>query len=120
MAGWPAYFVKDFVKSHKTGRGSIIQRPAELPDLLNEIRKYRGELEGGVCFWRVEDFVPDSETRYLFCVARLTGRAKTPLLPEPLIECARRIDSPFFSVDVALRADGFCVSWKSAMGRFPI
>ena len=62
--GWGAYFVKDYVKSLKTGRGSVVREPAEIPALLAEMKEYRGEIEGGVCVRRVENFVPEAETRY--------------------------------------------------------
>jgi hypothetical protein len=62
--GWDAFFIKDYVKSLKTSRGSIVHDPSEIGEVIDEMRKYRGELEGGLCVRRVERFVPDSERRF--------------------------------------------------------
>ena len=104
--GWGAYFIKDYVKSLKTARGSIVREPSEVTALIAEMREYRGEIEGGICVRRVEDFVPESETRYFVLYG--TGYAATDGTPIPDVvrQCAERIPSPFFSVDVAQRRDG--------------
>jgi hypothetical protein len=62
--GWGSYFVKDFVKSLKSGRGSLIHDPTDAPAIVAELREYRGRIEGGICVRRVEEFVPESEQRY--------------------------------------------------------
>lgn len=99
------FFIKDYVKSLKTGRGPIIRDPAELPALLAEMEEYRGEIEGGVCVRRVEDFVLESETRYFVLRGRCFAPDAEPI-PDVVQECALRIASPFFSVDIAQRCDG--------------
>jgi hypothetical protein len=104
--GWGGYFLKDFVKSLKTARGSTVRVPEEAPAVLAEMREYRGEIEGGVCVRRVEDYLPDSEQRYF--VLRGIGYAASEREPVPELvrQCAERIPSKFFSVDVARRRDG--------------
>jgi hypothetical protein len=103
---WGRYFVKDYVKSLKTSRGSFLDNPAEIRELLTEMERYRGVIEGGVCIRRVEDFLPDSELRYFVLngvpFAPTTGEAILPLVTE----VSRRITSPFYSVDVVQRRDG--------------
>jgi hypothetical protein len=103
--GWGEFFVKDYVKSLKTGRDPIIRDPAELPALLAEMEEYRGEIEGGVCVRRVENFVPESETRYFVLCGSCFAPDAEPV-PDVVQRCAERIRSPFFSVDVARRVDG--------------
>jgi hypothetical protein len=104
--GWGAYFLKDYVKSLKTARGSIVRDPAEAPAVIAEMREYRGEIEGRICVRRVEDYVPESERRFFILhgvgYAALEG---TPI-PDPVRQCAERLPSKFFSVDVARRRDG--------------
>ena len=102
--GWERFFIKDYVKSLKTSVGSVISTPEDITSVLSEMQKFRGTIEGGVCVRRFETFVPSSEKRYFV----LHGRPYAPsgAVPELVSECARRIPSPFFSVDVALRADG--------------
>src|SRR5436309_2119037 len=104
--GWDGFFLKDYVKSLKTARGSVVREPSEAPAVIAEMREYRGEIEGGVCVRRVEDYVPESERRYF--VLHGVGYAASEALPVPEIvrQCAERLPSKFFSVDVARRQDG--------------
>src|SRR5687768_7042408 len=103
--GWEAFFVKDYVKSLKTSRGSIVRDPSEIGAVVAEMEQFRGEIEGGLCVRRVEPFIADSERRYFV----LDGRAFSPdaqPVPELVVRVASRIPSPFFSVDVVRRDDG--------------
>lgn len=97
---WPGYFLKDYVKSLKTSTGSLISTPEEALPVLEEMRRFRGVIEGGICVRRKESFVPDTEVRY-FVVA---GHAYAPdgaVAPDIVHEVAARVDSPFFSIDIA-------------------
>jgi hypothetical protein len=104
--GWGKFFVKDHVKSLKTSIGSMIEDPERIKTVVSEMEKYRGFIEGGLCVRRVEDFIDGSERRYF--VLNRTPFAAEPgkAIPEPVAFCAEAIASPFFSVDVARRADG--------------
>jgi hypothetical protein len=103
---WGAYFLKDYVKSLKTARGSIVREPAEAPAVIAEMREYRGEIEGGICVRRVEDFIPGSERRYFVLLGVGYAAPKGAPVPGIVQTCAERVPSKFFSVDVALRRDG--------------
>lgn len=105
VLGWEAFFVKDYVKSLKTSVGSVITEPDQIGHLVEEMEKYRGEIEGGLCVRRFEKFLPETEVRYFV----LGGKPYAPTvgdIPPIVEECAKRIDSPFFSIDVAKRSDG--------------
>jgi hypothetical protein len=104
--GWPRFFVKDYVKSLKTSTGAIIESPEAITDLLDEMVRFRGEIEGGVCVRRVEEFQPETERRYFVLQGRAWAAEAGEEVPELVGEIVRRIDSRFFSVDVVLRADG--------------
>jgi hypothetical protein len=104
--GWDAYFLKDYVKSLKVGRGSIVCDPSEAPAVIAEMREYRGELEGGICVRRVEDFVPETEQRYFCLLGIAYGASENQAVCSLVQQCAERIPSKFFSVDVARRKDG--------------
>jgi hypothetical protein len=98
--GWGRFFLKDYVKSLKTTRGSFISDPSQAALLLEEMRRYRGMIEGGICVRRVETFIEHSERRYFV----LHGRAHAPAgqaIPHIVQIVAERVDHPFFSVDVA-------------------
>ncbi len=103
--GWDAYFVKDYVKSLKTSVGSVVRDPAQIGTVLSEMARYRGEIEGGVCVRRVEDFIADTERRYFVLDGRPFAADDGPV-PEVVNRVAGRIPSAFFSVDVARRGDG--------------
>ena len=103
--GWEAFFVKDYVKSLKTSRGSIVRDPAELGAVVSEMEQFRGEIEGGLCVRRVEPFVAESERRY-FVLDRRAFSADGQPVPDLVGQVAERIPSPFFSVDVIRREDG--------------
>nr|WP_242039612.1 ATP-grasp domain-containing protein [Anabaena sphaerica] len=104
--GWNKFFIKDYVKSLKTSVGSIINQPSEIKTVVAQMKKFRGTIEGGICVRRLEDFVPETERRYFV----LFGKPFAPLpdeeIPEIVFECAKRIKSQFFSVDVIERRDG--------------
>lgn len=103
--GWGEYFITDFVKSLKTGRGSVVHDPAEAPAVVAELREDRGRIEGGICVRRVEEFVVGSERRY-FVLKGISYAADGDPVPRIVQQCAERVVSPFFSVDVARRSDG--------------
>jgi hypothetical protein len=104
--GWGAYLLKDYVKSLKTARGSIVREPAEALAVIAEMREYRGEIEGGICVRRVEDFVPESEQRYFVVHGNGYAASEGAPIPDVVQKCAERVPSKFFSVDVAHRRDG--------------
>jgi hypothetical protein len=103
---WGAFFVKDYVKSLKTSIGSIIYDPAQIENVMAEMEKIRGEIEGGICVRRVEDFLPESERRYFVLNRQPHAPDASGGIPEAVLTCAGRIPSKFYSVDVITRRDG--------------
>ena len=107
-ASWEKIQVKDYVKSLKTANGSVINDLNQLETVLGEMEFYRGEIEGGICLRRFEEFRPGSETRYFVIDGKFYGQE--PMFDtramELLIRVARDIPAPFFSVDIAERTDG--------------
>lgn len=101
---WSGYFVKDYVKSLSTAGGSLVARPEDIAGVVSLMRKYRGFVEGGVCVRRKEEYEPASERRYF--VFRGRPLSTDHEVPELVTICASRIQSPFYSVDVARRRDG--------------
>lgn len=68
------------------------------------MQRFRGMIEGGFCVRRVESFLPDSERRYF--VLDGVAHAASGDVPQIVRECAKRLQSRFYSVDVVQRADG--------------
>jgi hypothetical protein len=102
--GWRAYFVKDYVKSLTTRRGSVAASGEEIAEVVAEIERCRGRIEGGVCVREFEDLRPETEERYFVLGGRAYGRDDT--VPETVTRIAQRIGSPFFSVDMVIAANG--------------
>lgn len=100
---WPAYFVKDFVKSLTTARGSIASSAKEVEEIVALIEQYRGRVEGGVCVRKYEPLIPETEERYF--VLNGHAYARQGEAPALVNEVARRVDCPFFSVDVVAAHD---------------
>ncbi|MFL9454006.1 ATP-grasp domain-containing protein [Tolypothrix bouteillei VB521301_2] len=106
VLGWERFFIKDYVKSLKTSIGSIIERPSDIKTVVQEMQKFRGTIEGGLCVRRVEDFVEDSERRYFVIHGQPFAAREDENVPPIVYECAKKIQSKFFSVDVVERTDG--------------
>lgn len=101
---WRAYFVKDYVKSLTTSRGSVAKTSGEIGEIVALIEKFRGQVEGGVCVREFENLSPGSEERYFVFRRQAFGRAGP--IPQIVEQIAARIDSPFFCVDIAQSIDG--------------
>lgn len=103
---WEGYFIKDYVKSLKTATGSLIRDPNLIQRVVAEMQEFRGEIEGGICVRRAEEFLIDTERRYFVIRGKTYTSDPTELIPDVVATCAKRIPSPFFSVDVVQRRDG--------------
>lgn len=101
---WPAFFVKDYVKSLSTTRGSIAATAQDIATVVALMEQYRGEIEGGVCIRRYEQLLPETEERYFVWRGRAHGCNGS--VPALVASIAARIGSPFFSVDMVRSADG--------------
>jgi ATP-grasp domain, R2K clade family 3 len=104
--GWSRFFIKDYVKSLKTSVGSMIDDPTTIRTVVAEMQKFRGEIEGGLCVRQVEDFMPETETRYFVVRGQPFAASPEADIPEIVVESAKRIHSKFYSVDVIERRDG--------------
>jgi hypothetical protein len=104
--GWGKFFIKDYVKSLKTSVGAIVANPAEIRTVIAEMQKFRGSIEGGICVRRVEDFIPATERRYFIIKGKSFAADRADCIPSIVTECARKIDSKFFSIDIIERRDG--------------
>ena len=105
LLGWDAFFIKDYVKSLKTARGSIVRDPSHISEVAAEMKQFRGEIEGGLCVRRVEPLLAETERRY-FVLHRRAFAADGGAVPQLVSITAERIPSPFFSVDVIEREGG--------------
>lgn len=70
-SGWSQAFVKDYVKSLKTGKGSIVDSSADLARAFKDMKHYRGFIEGGIILREVHDFNPETELRFFVIDSKL-------------------------------------------------
>lgn len=70
------------------------------------MKKYRGTIEGGICVRRVEKFIPESEQRYFVINHQVFAANCDRQIPDIAIECSKRIESNFFSIDLIDSQDG--------------
>ena len=102
--GWKGCFLKDYVKSVSAEGGGMARELDQIPTVIARMKKFRGEIEGGICARRIEDFEAGSEERHF--VFRGKAFSRTGSAPAMVATAAERIASPFFSVDTAVRTDG--------------
>lgn len=95
---WPSYFVKDYVKSLTTSRGSVARNVEEIKGIVTSIKQYRGEIEGGVVLRKVEDFKSETERRYFSLYG--TVYSSNDVIPDIVFDIVEKISSPFFSIDM--------------------
>jgi ATP-grasp domain-containing protein len=103
-------FIKDYVKSLKTGTGSIVDSGADVMRAIADMKKYRGAIEGGIVLRVVVDFKPDSEIRFFIVKNTIfspvvVGHDKYCLVEEAVQKLAHK-NMKFYSVDVATTCDG--------------
>ena len=105
--GWKKFFVKDYVKSNTGPKGSIAISYNDCLEIVGELKKFRGEIEGGISLRKFEEYIPGSEQRY-FVVHQTAYSPSTSNddIPEIVQAVADRIAAPFFAVDVAKTVEG--------------
>ena len=102
---WDGYFVKDYVKSLTTRRGSRAASPGEIDGILSDIERYRGSIEGGVCLREIEDLNVSAEMRH-FVYLGIPHSAASPV-PDIVNLVMKNISLPFYSVDSIVNSQGF-------------
>lgn len=100
---WAGYFVKDFVKSLTTSRGSFAKDAKEIKEVLHLIRQYRGFLEGGICLREQEAFEPGTEERVFVVKGKPYGREGVVL---GAWGPALKMPSDFYSMDIVKNTQG--------------
>ncbi|WP_434671025.1 ATP-grasp domain-containing protein (plasmid) [Klebsiella sp. B345] len=101
---WGSFFVKDYVKSLTTSRGSVAKDAGEIREILKMLAHFRGCIEGGVSLRRVEKLASNSERRYF--VLNNHVFSADDQVPGIVREISTCIDTPFYSIDMAEDIDG--------------
>ena len=104
--GWSGFFLKDFVKSLKTSRGSVAMSVTDAVAIADELLKFRGEIEGGFAVRRVEAFRTQTERRFFVVDGHVFSAHVDDIVPAIVHEVAARLRGRrFFSVDIIERDD---------------
>lgn len=97
---WNGFFIKDYVKSLKTSVGSKIFDPSLFSQVINEMEKFRGNIEGGICIRKIEDLVPETELRIFVYNGKPYSNQKEIPIPDFIDKIIDSISVPFFSIDI--------------------
>lgn len=101
---WPAFFIKDSVKSLTTSRGSIARSKDEVTEIIAELEDKKG-IEGSLVIRKVHNFVSASEVRYF----SIRGELQSPSgYGSAMAEKVASIfsDMPFISIDIIKDTEG--------------
>ena len=104
LGEWGRAFVKDQVKSCVVNGLPIVSSWSELEPLRSTMLEYRGEVEGGLCFRRIEHYT--QEFRLFVWRGQVHHRDLPPAAISLAETVASRFESPFFTIDLGLRDDG--------------
>lgn len=107
LGKWGRAFVKDQVKSCIVNGPPIVSNWQELETLRDAMHEFRGEIEGGLCFRRVEQYT--QECRLFVWRGQVHHRSIPPEAVELARKIAPRFESPFYTIDLGLRDDG---AWR--------
>ena len=91
-------FVKDFVKSLTTSRGSIAHSPEEAANIAQSIKKYRGFIDGGIALRKVINLNEDCENRYFVFNGNILSNDE--YIPELVFSIAKIHNAPFYTIDI--------------------
>ncbi len=97
ILNWNQYFIKDYIKSLTTTRGSIAKNNEEVIELIKEIEKNKG-ITGGICLREVENFINETELRYFSFNNKIISPNGD--IPEIVKDINNKINLPFFSIDI--------------------
>lgn len=106
--GWKQAFVKDYVKSIKTGKGSIIENASDIDRIKSDMLQFKGFIEGGLVLRKVEDFDKNSETRFFVLNGQIFSPKDIQNDMKKLVEKVSDIHKSFFyTVDIVQQNTGY-------------
>lgn len=116
-SGWNTAFIKDYVKSLKTGKGSIIDSSEDIARAIKDMYHYRGYIEGGIILRETHKFKTDSEKR--FFVINGNVFSPTEMISSQEVELVKKVmqrqsNKFFFSIDIVEDIHG--KSWLVEIG----
>ncbi len=98
--GWRKAFIKDYVKSLKTGKGSIVDSAEDVTRALEDIHKFKGFVEKGIVFRKVVDLEQDTETRFFVLNGQVFSNSANVEMQTLVEKVSQNHNAFFYSVDV--------------------
>ncbi len=104
-------FIKDYVKSLKTGKGSIVDSQHDVARAISDMRHYRGTIEGGIILRDVIDFKENTEKRFFIVNHKIFSPNKEDDLKQlavatKAVELLRHKALAFYTMDIASTVEG--------------
>lgn len=104
-------FIKDYVKSLKTGKGSIVDSSEDIDRAIADMKHYRGTIEGGIVLRDVVDFKENTEKRFFIVNHKIFSPnavidSERHVLVAQAVTLLRLKNLAFYTVDVAATREG--------------
>jgi hypothetical protein len=102
-------FIKDYVKSLKTGSGSIVTSRNDISRAIADMKFYRGIIEGGIVLREVVSLKPNSERRFFVVRNKIFNSGEDYAqycLVEEAVKKLEHKNIKFYSIDVATMDNG--------------
>ena len=101
---WGKFFVKDMVKSLKTGFGSVLTGPEDAEPFLADMRKYNASTFNG--WLAVRRFETLHDERRAFVLNGVVYTSQTGAYTDLAHKVAAKIKLPFYAMDIATNEKG--------------
>jgi hypothetical protein len=98
--GWSNAFVKDYVKSLKTGKGSVVDSEKDLSRAIEDIKKYKGFVEGGIILRKVMNFKNETEKRFFVLNGKVYSNEENEEMFKLAEKTIEKHNAFFYSVDI--------------------
>lgn len=97
---WKKSFVKDYVKSLTTQRGSVAKNLSEIHDIVHELETYHG-VNKGISIREYHDLDHDSERRHFVLNGQVFKNNNKDTISSEIMEAISDLTvySPFFAID---------------------
>jgi hypothetical protein len=102
-SGWKSAFIKDYVKSLTTSRGSIAYNSMDIQHIVAEIKHKRGLIDGGICLREVVSLSHEEERYFIY---NQKAFSRDGNIPQIVLDIAEIHIAPFYSVDIAKLQSG--------------
>jgi hypothetical protein len=116
-------FIKDYVKSLKTGKGSIVENAEDVKRALEDMLFYRNQIEGGIVLREKVDLMAETEKRFfiihhqVYGLDQATDEQWNLALQINEVLKNQAADLSFVSLDIALLANGKPVAIEMGDGQ---